>query len=177
MNATPGSKQQATLQPRNEAHPPARRPAALRRRLPPLPLLLSLLCAAAAANGQGNIPIERAQREYQARFCFTQGYYCLWPNRSCCPAPPFPPDGFYGDLEKNPQLGKVLVQDLISQFNYEHIYTWFLYSTNGVQDIEGWDPELQSGPGLPPPGYALDDPSVPVLDPSAVTDLTDRSVG
>src|ERR1051325_12026155 len=67
---------------------------------------------------QARIPIERMQRELQARFHYlTVGNYVVWPPfRSGKPAPLYPPDNFYGDLDGDPEFAAYLVQDLIYQF-------------------------------------------------------------
>src|SRR6267154_491281 len=64
------------------------------------------------------IPIEQVQREFQGRYYFLTGQYCSWPPCPCgsTPAPAFPPDDFYGDLDKNPLLASMLVSDLLDKF-------------------------------------------------------------
>ena len=48
----------------------------------------------------------------------TMGNYLVWPDCRCgtVPAPLYPPEGFYGDLDNNPQFAAELVQNLADQF-------------------------------------------------------------
>jgi hypothetical protein len=106
-------------------------------------VLLSLLAAAQSAHP--GIPIEAAQREFQGRYIFLKGPPGVtWPPCRCTPAPPFPPDGFYGDLDKDPAFATQLVQDLASKFYGAGttIYALFLRTTNGVDGIDGLAPGI-----------------------------------
>src|SRR5688572_14366372 len=79
---------------------------------------LVFLSAMLSPTANAGIPIENLQREFQARFHFaTWGNYVVWPAcRSGLPAPLFPPDGFYGNLDNDPHFAAYLVQDLANQF-------------------------------------------------------------
>ena len=62
--------------------------------------------------------IEQLQRQIQERFHYlTYGNYIVWPAcRSGQPAPLYPPDGFYGNLDNDPFFAAYLVQDASFQF-------------------------------------------------------------
>src|SRR5213594_1689192 len=79
-----------------------------------LALLITLIPLIAPARP----PIERLQRELQARFhYFTGGNYLLWPScRSGNAAPFYPPDGFYGNLDSDPYFACYVLGDLCLQF-------------------------------------------------------------
>jgi len=87
--------------------------------------------------GQG-IPIERAQREFQARYYLIHHVHVTWPASPCEPAPPYPPDGFYGAEAATPQLAAKLVADLADKFyGNTIIYPLFVASPDGIENIEG----------------------------------------
>src|SRR4051812_4187799 len=65
----------------------------------------------------GRIQIEKMQRAFQARYYFGHCFYVGWPSCPCGrPAPAFPPDDFYGDLDNDPELAASLVADLAGKF-------------------------------------------------------------
>ncbi len=75
------------------------------------------------------LPIERAQRDFQARYHYLTGGYVGWPNCRCGngKAPHFPPDGFYGDALDDPEFAASLVQDLADKFfRMASIYNQFV---------------------------------------------------
>ena len=73
--------------------------------------LLTVLLLPRAVHAR--IPIEQAQREFQGRYYFGTGGYVTWPPCACrTPAPAFPADKFYGDLDNNPSLAVQLVRNL-----------------------------------------------------------------
>ena len=83
------------------------------------------------------LPIEEVQREFQARYYFINGSYVQWPACSCqTPAPAFPADGFYGDLDHNPVFAVQLVQDLANQFYGTVLYQNFLNTPDGITGIK-----------------------------------------
>ena len=84
------------------------------------------------------IPIEEVQREYQARVFVVSAGYIGWPACQCgTPAPNFPPDGFYGDLDHEKEFATQLVQDLASKFYGDHeIYDGFLNTPDGTTHIQ-----------------------------------------
>src|SRR5439155_24757179 len=67
---------------------------------------------------RATVTIEQAQRDIQARFYFlTGGNLLMWPPcRSGAPAPSYPPDGFYGNLDSDLSYAAYLVQDAANQF-------------------------------------------------------------
>ena len=103
-------------------------------------LTLMLLPEAARAR----IPIEEAQREFQARYFVLSSNYVVWPSPPCAPAPHFPPGNFYGDLDKNPALAVQLVQDLSAKF-YGGIYADFFNTPDGSGNIEGVTNYIEAG--------------------------------
>lgn len=89
-----------------------------------------------------NPPIERLQRELQARHYFlTQDYYS-WPDCRDGKAPAFPKDGFYGDISLDPELGVRLVRDVAGKFYLgppdRRMYRHFLNTDDGKNGIEGY---------------------------------------
>lgn len=102
-------------------------------------VLISLAMLLACSNlAEASIPIEQVQREWQGRHYFIYGTYTAWPECLCAtPAPAFPEDGFYGDLDHNPILAMQLVQSLASVFISEHIYDCFLNTADGTNGIAG----------------------------------------
>jgi RHS repeat-associated protein len=99
--------------------------------------LLALLLLPEAL--RGSIPIEEAQREFQARHYFINGKYVPWPACMCgTPAPAFPTNQFYGDLDHNPVLASQLVQDLANHFlATPALYGAFLTTPDGTEGIDG----------------------------------------
>jgi len=86
--------------------------------------------------------LERTLREYQARYHYLTGAYVEWPHNYQAPAPHFPPDGFYGDPLKDPDLGVIVVQNLSDTFLYTKcmgspLYVWFAKTSDGQENIEG----------------------------------------
>ena len=93
------------------------------------------------------IQIEEAQREYQARYYFLTGQYCAWPACPCgVPAPAFPPNGFYDDLDKNQTLAVQLVRDLAGKFYPLALYQNFLKTPDGHAGIDGTSFDLNPWP-------------------------------
>ena len=83
-----------------------------------------------------DLPIESAQREFQARHKYIFNNYVTWPNSICCdggsmPASRFPPDDFYSDEQKsNPNTAAQLVADLAGKFyGAQNVAHKFLVST------------------------------------------------
>ena len=119
--------------------------------------LLALMLMAQTAWAQApsaRIPIERLQREFQGRYSLLSARdswsprYVPWPACECgTPAPHFPPDNFYGDLDRNPALARLLVEDLATKFltnwygsdrlDAQPIYMYFLATADGVFKVEG----------------------------------------
>jgi hypothetical protein len=100
-----------------------------------VPLLAALLLPQTL---RASLPIEQAQREFQARYYFIHGSYVPWLPCACqTPAPAFPPDGFYGDLTSNRALEVQLVRDLASKFDSLALYQYFLNTPDGHAGIEG----------------------------------------
>jgi len=107
-----------------------------------------LFCQNSLGSG---LPIEQAQREYQARYhylwqsgkffcyyppCPNSAPYVKWPNcRSGTPAPNFPPDGFYGDVASDPDFAVILVSDLAGKFYGDAIYPYFVSAIEGLDHI------------------------------------------
>jgi hypothetical protein len=127
-------------------------------------IVIAVLFFSVCAHAEMNI--EQLQREFQARFNFdTEGNYVLWPPNKCgSPAPLYPPDGFYGSLDNDPEFAAYLVSDLCAQFygGYEPLYITgnlqFDYnSNNGL-----WAPVFLknsniAGQASPPPYYSSAD--------------------
>ena len=110
-----------------------------------VPLLAALLLPQTL---RASLPIEEVQREFQARYYFINGSYVQWPACACqTPAPAFPTNGFYGDLDHNPVLAVQLVQDLANKFfpGYNPLYGNFLNTPDGSSGIDGQ--------ASPPPNY------------------------
>lgn len=86
-------------------------------------------------NAQQRIPIERAQRAFQARYYYTTKTYVNWPSAPNQPTPYFPIDGYYGDLSNNPDLARNLVADLYNKYftlpyQWSPLYSHFLKNNN-----------------------------------------------
>ena len=105
-------------------------------------VVLAAVILPQALRGASGIPIERAQRELQARWCFVNASSELlsWPASSCKLAPAFPPDGFYGNLDKDTRLARDLVRDLAEQFYDSGLYLSFLATTDGVNWLPNHTP-------------------------------------
>jgi hypothetical protein len=99
-------------------------------------LFLVVIAALGQLRVEARIPIEQLQRQIQERFYFlTYGNYIIWPAcRSGQPAPLYPPDGFYGNLDNDAYFAAYLVQDAAHQFfggealyGYGVLVRWPLY--------------------------------------------------
>ena len=103
--------------------------------------LLLFCCASVAALAQ-RIPIESAQRDFQARYSLVKNAYVDWPACGCGPAPQFPTNEFYGDLSADPDLAVKLVQDLALKFFLweTEIFTYFVDTPDGTTNIENQNP-------------------------------------
>ena len=102
---------------------------------------LILMLIGPAQKTTARIPIEEVQREYQGRVYFLSGGYDVWPACPCgTPAPNFPPDGFYGDLDHDRVLATQLVQDLASKFYGDLQYDNFINTPDGMSGIQGQGP-------------------------------------
>ncbi len=100
-------------------------------------LLRALALPEAVAAGTPSLPVEQVLREFQARCYFVTGGYATWqPCRCGTPAPRFPPDGFYGDLDRDPVLATLLVRDLAAEFYSRSLYASFLKTPDGSSGIE-----------------------------------------
>jgi RHS repeat-associated protein len=100
-------------------------------------LLILTVCSVIFSNIKAQrIPIERAQREFQARYYFINKSYVKWPpiNDS---TQNYWADGAYGDLSIDPQKGALLVSDLANKFwGATAIYTYFTdCNPEGLQEI------------------------------------------
>ncbi|HEX5154387.1 MAG TPA: RHS repeat-associated core domain-containing protein [Parafilimonas sp.] len=97
------------------------------------PLLLAFVCSVLLNNSYAQIAIERAQREFQARYYFINKTYVAWPpiNDS---TQNYWADGAYGDLFKNPAKGASLVSDLAGKF----FGGTAIYGSFTNYDIEGY---------------------------------------
>src|SRR6185503_3926739 len=88
---------------------------------------------------EAGIAIEQAQRKFQGRMYFFGGYAgCVqWPSVDCIgPAPFFPPDKYYGDLDTDTTQAVELVQDLADKFYGLGIYSGFYNTSDGSANIE-----------------------------------------
>jgi RHS repeat-associated protein len=101
---------------------------------------LTLLLLSETTFGAG-LEIEQVQRAFQIRYkTIYDGPPLVWPNSSGSPSPTpaYPKDGYYGNLNENPDEGVRVVQDLVRQFYSDNvIYTSFVKTTNGYDGIEG----------------------------------------
>jgi hypothetical protein len=119
-------------------------------------ILALWLTLALPGTTQAAIKIERAQRDFQARYHFVAtnyhafNGYLPWPACSTCsltPAPAFPKDGFYGDLTLAPDKAVLLVSNLWTAFfklqlwnstgSGSTVYSHFIATTNGTDGVEG----------------------------------------
>ena len=100
--------------------------------------LIFLGCWIFCGNVVAALTIEEVQRDFQARYHAATGSYLTWPPCSKgTPAPAFPKKGFYGDLNENPDLAVLLVQDLVEKFYFDDpIYTNFMNAGN-QSDFQG----------------------------------------
>ncbi len=99
-------------------------------------ILVAALCLAGTA--RAGIGIEKAQRELQGRFySVSGGQYLTWPPCPCGkPAPHFPPDNFYGDLENNRPYAAMLVSNLAVNFYGPGWLTFFAKTSDGIENVE-----------------------------------------
>ena len=104
-----------------------------------------LLCSSLAICTLAAMPIERVLREYQAKYHFVwstkndeskkaSAPYVEWPAGYNGPAPHFPPDGFYGDLDKDPDMGVIVVSALQGVFRDDHNGVYFYYAKGTSSD-------------------------------------------
>jgi RHS repeat-associated protein len=146
--------------------------------IPGLPIgLLTLMVALLPTALLGSIPIEQAQREYQARYYFLYGQYVPWPGCACAvPAPAFPPDDFYGDLDSNRTLAVQLVRDLARKFYPDpptvRLYERFLKTPDGRSGIDGTSYDVNPSP---PGSYTINEfsPSVAGADMTHTNTITE----
>ena len=128
--------------------------------------LLAILFLPSAA--WGRIPIEAVQREFQARYYFINGTYVYWSADKCGYGAPFyPPDGFYGDLDNDPEFAAILVQNLAEEFyaldpgesSVIPVFNYFIDTPDGHTGIEGQTTltlESPPAPSCPPTGSGFD---------------------
>ena len=76
----------------------------------------------------GGIKVEKVMREFQARYHYVCTNFYIWPDCYGGPAPSYPKDGFYGDIEEDPELGVRLVNSLKTAFE-GGLYVNFLNSS------------------------------------------------
>jgi hypothetical protein len=108
-------------------------------------VIVFLAVIALPAVAPARIPIEEVQRELQGRYYYLTGKYFLWPANQCGkPAPHFPPNDFYGDLdgESGKALAVDLVRNLASNFYsppwpQSPVYASFAATTNGFDGLQG----------------------------------------
>ncbi len=112
-------------------------------------IVVAALCLAGTA--RAGIGIEKAQRELQGRFySVSGGGYLTWPPCPCGkPAPHFPPDNFYGDLENNRPYAAMLVSNLAVNFYWPGWLPFFVKTSDGIENIENCSNA--------PPSYAVND--------------------
>ncbi|MEI7728031.1 MAG: RHS repeat-associated core domain-containing protein [Verrucomicrobiota bacterium] len=81
--------------------------------------------------------IESLQREFQARYYYINGTYISWP--SCTGvysnAPVFPATGYYTNRSDDNMT--LLVQNLVANYFSSGVYSNFVATTNGTNNIEG----------------------------------------
>jgi len=105
-------------------------------------ILLFLLSAWPAA---ARIQVEEAMRQLQDRYHFIQvmagntNGYVQWPSCGCLPAPHYPKNDYYGDLDEDKLLAVELVKSLFAAF--DGAYSGFVRSTDGIEHIDGCDPD------------------------------------
>src|SRR5258705_8679741 len=98
---------------------------------------LALLCSTKAF-GAG-VQIEKVMRDFQVRYRLVSNAFLQWPKCSAgiTPAPQFPKDSFYGNLNEDPNQGVLLVKDLVQKFYTDNkIYESFVKAANGYNDLE-----------------------------------------
>src|SRR5262245_53839333 len=104
-------------------------------------VLVALLLTFVASPANARPRIEQLQRQVQAANYWLQGdgaYLWGWPQCQCgTPAPLFPPDGFYGDLDQNPVFAAFLVGDLVNSLSYIHDCFFGTLPPDGT-DPEAW---------------------------------------
>ncbi len=91
-----------------------------------------------SSSGQG-IQIEQVLRDFQARHQLVTGTNVPWLPclANSTPAPPFPKNGFYGNLNENPDEGVRILTNLVERFYTNNvIYTAFVKAPNGYSSIE-----------------------------------------
>ena len=89
------------------------------------PGLLAILFLLVPLSLYGGTNIEKVMREFQARYyCVCTNFY-IWPDCYGGPAPSYPKDGFYGDIEEDPELGVRLVDSLKTAFETEFYVLFF----------------------------------------------------
>ena len=78
--------------------------------------LLTILFLLVPLSLYGGINVEKVMREFQARYYYVNDSFYIWPDCYGGPAPSYPKDGFYGDIEEDPELGVRLVNSLKTAF-------------------------------------------------------------
>ena len=106
-------------------------------------VILGLFSGELFAEGGTRIPIERAMREYQARYEYLHpGKTLRWPKCICgTPAPPYPSDEFYDKDLEDPVLAAKLVKNLAVKFwanpDYYDYRIFPSFVKNEYGDLEG----------------------------------------
>ena len=73
-------------------------------------LFFAVVLLFATSNLWGRVEIERAMREFQARYYWMYEEFYSWPDCYGGPAPAYPKDGFYGeDIAEDPYMGVILL--------------------------------------------------------------------
>ncbi|MBQ7590292.1 MAG: RHS repeat protein [Verrucomicrobia bacterium] len=90
--------------------------------------LLAILFLLVPLSLYGGINVEKVMREFQARYYYVCTNFYIWPDCYGGPAPSYPKDGFYGDIEEDPELGVRLVNSLKTAFE-DGLYTDFYKSS------------------------------------------------
>jgi RHS repeat-associated protein len=111
--------------------------------------------AGAPGSPPNGISVTSVQRELQARYFVLSSNYIVWPPCPCgSPAPHFPPEGFYGDLDKDRVLAASLAQNIADNF-----YTAFFASGHWLKtnSLEGLQINVGTGYVVPPSTYTLTD--------------------
>lgn len=108
---------------------------------------LGLPVEVSAGCGGCPIPIEKLMREFQARKAATdqddpQKPPIQWPPAECgenrIPAPPYPPDGFYGNMLCDPRLMTELVSAVNTEMRAYGGYSNYIVTPNNeVPDLDG----------------------------------------
>ena len=105
-------------------------------------LFFAVVLLFATSNLWGRVEIERAMREFQARYYWMYEEFYSWPDCYGGPAPAYPKDGFYGeDIAEDPYMGVILVSALKNAFFYKpygksELYSYFL-NLESANDLEG----------------------------------------